>query len=106
MYAIVECKGFQYRVEPDQLLQIPLTDADPGAKLTLDRVLLIGGLAGGDSTKVGAPTVAGATVEAEVIRHGRGKKIIVGKFKKRKDYRRKKGHRQDFTEIKIAAIKA
>lgn len=102
MYAIVECKGFQYRVEPDQVLQIPLTDAEPGAKLTLDRVLLIGD---GTSTKIGAPTVSGATVEAEVVRHGRGKKIIVGKFKKRKDFRRKKGHRQDFTEIRIGAIK-
>ena len=102
MYAIVACKGFQYRVEQDQVLQIPLTDAEPGAKLTLDRVLLIGD---GTSTKIGAPTVSGATVEAEVVRHGRGKKIIVGKFKKRKDFRRKKGHRQDFTEIRIGAIK-
>lgn len=103
MFAIVECKGFQFRVAQADVIRIPLTEAEPGSKLSLDRVLLV---ADGANTKVGNPTVSGAKVEAEVVRHGRGKKVIVGKFKKRKDYRRKKGHRQDFTEIRIDSIRA
>ena len=102
MYAIVEHQGFQYRVTPDQVLQVSLTDGDPGSKLTFDRVLF---LHDGTNAKVGAPVVENASVEAEVVGHGRGKKVIVGKFKRRKDYRRKKGHRQDYTEVRIKAIR-
>ena len=102
MYAIVEHQGFQYRVTPDQVVQISKTVAEPGSTLTLDRVLF---LHDGASAKVGAPIVEDAAVEAEVVSHGRGKKIIVGKFKRRKDYRRKKGHRQDYTEIRIKSIR-
>ena len=101
MYAIVECKGFQYRVEPDQVVRVPLIEGDPGSALTLDRVLLVND---GKETRVGTPVIEGAQVKAEVVGHGRGKKIIVGKFKRRKDYRRKKGHRQDYTEIKVQSI--
>lgn len=102
MYAIVEHQGFQYRVAPDQVLQVSKTEGEPGSTLTLDRVLL---LHDGTTAKVGAPVVVNAAVEAEVVSHGRGKKIIVGKFKRRKDYRRKNGHRQDYTEIRIKAIR-
>lgn len=102
MYAIVECKGFQYRVEPDQIVRIPLTEADPGSAMTFDRVLLIHD---GEATRVGTPVVDGAEVKAEVVGHGRGKKIIVGKYKRRKDYRRRKGHRQDYTEVRVQSIR-
>lgn len=103
MFAIVECKGFQYRVAKDDVLQIPLTDAEPGSTLSLDRVLVLGD---GAATRIGTPTIPGAVVTAEVVGHGRGKKVIVGKYKKRKGYRRRKGHRQDYTEIRIQAIQA
>jgi large subunit ribosomal protein L21 len=103
VFAIVQCKGFQYRVAPEERLRIPLTAAEPGSKLVLDRVLMV---RDGDALKVGTPHLAGARVEAEVVRHGRGPKIIVGKYKKRKGYRRRNGHRQDFTEILIRSIQA
>lgn len=103
MFAIVQCKGFQYRVAPDEVVKIPLTEAEPGSRMVLDRVLLV---RDGDSLKIGSPTVEGAQVEAEVVRHGRNPKIIVGKFKKRKGHRVRNGHRQDFTEILIKGIKA
>ena len=103
MFAIVQCKGFQYRVAPDETVRIPLTDQEPGSTLVMDRVLLVGD---GESVKVGAPVLDGARVEAEVLRHGRGKKVIVGRYKKRKGYRLRKGHRQDFTEIRIRSISA
>ena len=102
MYAIVEHQGFQYRVTPEQVVQISKTEGEPGSTLTLERVLF---LHDGENAKVGAPVVENAAVEAEVVSHGRGKKIVVGKFKRRKDYRRKKGHRQDYTEIRIKAIR-
>lgn len=103
MFAVVQCKGFQYRVAPEDRVRIPLTEGEPGSTLVLDQVLLV---RDGDALKIGTPVLAGARVEAEVVSHGRGKKIIVGKFKKRKGYRRRNGHRQDFTEIRIRSITA
>jgi large subunit ribosomal protein L21 len=103
VFAIVQCKGFQYRVEPEARVRIPLTEAEPGSTLVLDEVLMV---RDGEAVKVGTPRVAGARVEAEVVRHGRGPKIIVGKFKRRKGYRRRNGHRQDYTEILIRSIQA
>ncbi len=103
MFAIVRCLGFQYRVSPDETVRIPLTGAEPGSTLVLDQVLMI---RDGDAIKLGRPVVSGARVEAEVLRHGRGPKIVVGKFKRRKGYRRRKGHRQDFTEVRIRSIQA
>lgn len=102
MYAIVDVKGFQYKVAANELVRVPLLDAEVGQAVTLDRVLMIGG----GEPKIGAPTVAGSAVEAEVVRHGRHKKVIVGKFMRRRDYHRKKGHRQDFTELRIKKISA
>jgi large subunit ribosomal protein L21 len=101
VYAIVECLGFQYRVTPDMVLRIPRTELDPGSKVTLDRVLFFHD---GTSVRIGAPIVDNAKVELSVIGHGRGKKIIVGKYKRRKDYRRRKGHRQDYTEVQVTSI--
>lgn len=102
MYAIVEHQGFQYRVTPDQVVRISKTPGDPGTTLTLDRVLFVHD---GQTAKVGTPVVENAAVQAEVVGQGRGKKIVVGKFRRRKDYRRKKGHRQDYTEIRIRSIR-
>ena len=101
MFAIVQCKGFQYRMNPEDTVAIPRIDLEVGSTLVLDQVLL---LKDGETLKIGTPTVAGAKVEAEVVRHARAPKIIVGKFKRRKGYRRRKGHRQDYTEIKIRSI--
>jgi len=101
MYAIFRTAGKQFRAEPGRKLQIPSLAAEPGAKLTFDEVLL-----GSDGTSVraGTPLLPGAKVMAEVVRHGKDKKIIVFKMKRRKNYARKQGHRQKFTEIKIDAV--
>ena len=101
MYAVVKIKNQQYRVSPDLKLQVPLLDNEVGDTLSFDEVLM---LSDGDEIKVGAPTVDGATVAAEVLAHGRSRKIIVFKKKRRKNYRRKNGHRQQFTEIRITGI--
>ena len=100
MYAIIEASGKQYRAEPDAVLRIPRLPAEPGDTLTFD--VLLAETDGG--IQVGRPSLDGATVEAEVVRHGRGEKIIVFKRKRRKNYRRKQGHRQDFTEIRVTGI--
>jgi len=101
MYAIVEVAGKQFKVQKDTKLYVPRTKDDVGAEITLDRVLLVGG---GDSTHVGAPTVAGATVAATVLQHLKADKIIVFKKKKRKGYRVKNGHRQPYTQLAIGEI--
>lgn len=102
MYAIFKAKGKQFRAEPDATVRIPSLDAEPGEKVTFDEVLL-GGKDGGDVV-VGRPALQGATVEAEVVRHGKDDKVVVYKMKRRKGYRRKQGHRQKFTEVRILAI--
>lgn len=103
MYAVVKIKGQQYRVEPGTKLQVPLLEDEVGADVTFEEVLM---LADGEDIKVGSPNVEGATVAAEVLRHGRSRKVVVFKFKRRKNYRRKKGHRQPFTEVSIKGINA
>jgi len=101
MYAVVKIKNQQFRVSPDTKVQVPLMDSEVGASLTFDEVLMF---ADGDDIKVGTPTVDGASVAAEVLSHGRSRKIVVFKKKRRKNYRRKNGHRQQYTEIKITGI--
>jgi large subunit ribosomal protein L21 len=101
MYAVFQTGGKQFRAEPGARLRIPTLDLEPGAAVVFDQVLLTGD---GEKTEVGAPTVAGATVRAEVLRHGRDKKIIIFKRKRRKGYRKKQGHRQDFTEIRVDEV--
>ena len=103
MYAVFQTGGKQFRVEAGVRLRIPSLDIEPGGTVTLDNVLLAGD--GEQNILVGTPTVDGAWVKAEVIRHGRADKIIVFKRKKRKGYRRKQGHRQKFTEIRVDEIK-
>jgi large subunit ribosomal protein L21 len=101
MYAIFRTAGKQFRAEVGRKIQIPSLAAEPGAKLSFDEVLL-----GSDGTSVraGTPLLAGAKVTAEVLRHGKEKKIIVFKMKRRKNYAKKQGHRQGFTEIKIDGV--
>jgi large subunit ribosomal protein L21 len=101
MYAIFKAQGKQFRAEPDVTLRLPSMDAEPGDKVTFEEVLLA---ERDGEVRVGSPALAGATVAAEIVRHGRDKKIVVYKMKRRKGYRRKQGHRQGFTEIKILDI--
>ena len=101
MYAIFKAQGKQFRAVEDAVLRIPSLEAEPGDTVTFGDVLLAE--QDGD-VHVGAPCVAGASVAAEVVSHGRGDKIIVYKMKRRKGYRRKQGHRQGYTEIRILGI--
>lgn len=101
MYAIIRTGGKQFRAEPGATLRIPSVAAEPGDTITFDEVLL--GSNGGD-LKVGAPLVSGAAVTAEVVKHGKGEKIIIFKHKRRKNYRRKAGHRQQYTEVRVNEI--
>ena len=98
MYAIFRTGGKQYRAEPGRTIRIPALDVEPGERVTFEEVLL-GSSDGG--VKVGLPLVEGARVTAEVVEHGKGEKIIVFKHKRRKNYRRKQGHRQKYTEVRI-----
>lgn len=101
MYAVVDNGGKQYRVEAGATLVIDRLDAEAGASVTFDRVLLIGDE---DGVTVGTPTVAGASVHATVVEHGRGPKIIVFRFRPKAHYRRKTGHRSELTRIRIDEI--
>ncbi len=101
MYAVFSTGGKQFRAEPGTKIRIPTLEAEEGTTVSFDRVLIA---SKGDDISVGQPTVPGASVTAEVLRHGKDRKIIVFKRKKRKGYRRKQGHRQKFTEIRIAEI--
>jgi large subunit ribosomal protein L21 len=100
MYALVEFKGKQYKAEKGALLKVDKIDAEPGAAVSIDTVLLVSG----DSVKVGNPYIEGAKVSATVESHGKDGKIIVFKYKPKKDYRRKQGHRQQYSIIKIGDI--
>ena len=101
MHAIIETGGKQYRVSEGDMLFIEKLEAEAGNEVTFDRVLAI---INGETTNFGAPTVAGAKVTAEVVKNGRAKKIIVYKMKPKKNYRRKQGHRQPYTQVKISKI--
>ena len=101
MYALIEIKGKQYKAEKGGLLKVDLFENDKGSSLELDSVLLVSGEAG---VRVGSPYVEGVKVKAVVEDHGRDKKIIGFKYKKRKNYRRTWGHRQSYTLLKIEEI--
>ena len=101
MRAIIETGGKQFKVAADTTIRVPSLAGEPGDTITLDRVLYA---ADGDAVHIGTPVVAGASVEAEIVKHGRGRKIIVFKYKRRKRYRRKQGHRQNFTELRITDV--
>ena len=100
MYALVEFKGKQYKAEKGALLKVAKIDAEPGAAIAIDSVLLVSG----DTVSVGTPYVQGAKVSATVESHGKDDKIVVFKYKPKKDYRRKQGHRQQYSIIKIGDI--
>ena len=100
MHAVVRIAGKQFAVRPEQRLRVPRLQAEVGAEVAFDEVLLVGG----PPVRAGAPVVDGARVTARVLRHARDTKIVVFKKKKRRDYRRRNGHRQPYSEIRIEAI--
>jgi large subunit ribosomal protein L21 len=100
MYALVEFKGKQYKAEKGAMLKVDRIDSEPGSAISIDTVLLVSG----ESIKIGSPYVQGAKVSATVESHGKDGKIIVFKYKPKKDYRRKQGHRQQYSIIKIGEI--
>lgn len=101
MYALFEYKGKQYKAEKDALIQVDKIYAEDGAKITIDSVLLV---SDGDAVKVGTPYVNGAKVEVEVENSFRDKKVLVYKYKAKKDYHRLIGHRQEYTNIRVKNI--
>jgi large subunit ribosomal protein L21 len=103
MYAVVKTGGKQYKVAPGEKLKVEQIPADVGAEVILDQVLLIGE---GDSVRLGQPVVAGATVKATVVAHGRHAKVKIFKMRRRKHYQKHQGHRQNYTELRIETIVA
>lgn len=103
MYAIVETGGKQYRVAEGDICRVELLPEEVGAEVALERVMAVGN---GEELEVGKPFVSGACVKARVKAHGKGRKIIVYKFKAKKNYRRKQGHRQPYTDLVIEKIEA
>ena len=105
MYAVIRTGGKQYRVSEGQLLRVEKLAGSAGDKITFGEVLLLGGAeAGSEAPKIGRPLVQGAAVAAEITAQDRGKKLVIFKFRRRKNYRRKNGHRQPYTELKITGI--
>ena len=102
MYAIIEACGKQYKVAEGDEVYLEKLEVNEGEKVTFDQVLLI---SDGEKIKVGTPTVKSAKVEATVVAHGKDKKGVVFKYKAKKNYRRKQGHRQPFTALKIVSVK-
>jgi large subunit ribosomal protein L21 len=100
MYAIVEIAGQQFKVSKDQKVYVHRLDVEEGSKVTFDKVLLTDN----GTVTIGAPAIKGASVEAKVLRHLKGDKVIVFKKKRRKGYKKKNGHRQSFTQILIEKI--
>ena len=100
-YAIIRAAGHQFRAEPGKSIRIPSMAGDVGATVEFTDVLLG---SDGNSVKTGVPTLQGARVTGEIVKQGRGEKIVVFKFKRRKNYARKQGHRQGFTEVRINDI--
>ncbi|MCC7040573.1 MAG: 50S ribosomal protein L21 [Burkholderiales bacterium] len=101
MYAVIKTGGKQYKVAIGEKLKVEQIPADVGAQVVLDQVLMVGE---GESVRLGQPIVAGATVTATVVAHGRGEKVKIFKMRRRKHYQKHQGHRQNFTELKIDSI--
>lgn len=102
MYAVIASGGKQHRVEEGEYLRLEKIEVATGENVTFDQVLMV---VNGEEIKIGAPLVEGATVTAEVLEHGRGDKVNIVKFKRRKHHRKQMGHRQWYTEVKITGIK-
>lgn len=103
MYAVIKTGGKQYKVAAGDKVKVEKLTGDVGSSVVIDKVLLI---ADGETTTVGAPLVAGAKVNATVVSHGRGDKVMIFKMRRRKHYRKTQGHRQSYTEIQIDTISA
>ncbi len=103
MYAVIKTGGKQYRVEEGQTIRVEKLDADEGSTVDMPEVLMV---ANGDDIKIGAPYVENGKVSADIVEHGRGDKIRIIKFNRRKHYRKQMGHRQAYTAIKITSISA
>ncbi|MEK7322858.1 MAG: 50S ribosomal protein L21 [Pseudomonadota bacterium] len=103
MYAVIVTGGKQYRVSEGETLKVELIDAEQGSTVELDRVLMVGE---GESVKIGAPYLAGGKVTATIKSHGRGEKIKIVKFRRRKHHQKVTGHRQHYTELQITGISA
>lgn len=103
MFAVFTSGGKQHRVKEGEVVRLELLDAEPGEQVVFDRVLLV---ADGDNVAVGAPYVDGSKVTGEVVAHDRARKIRIIKFRRRKNYMRRQGHRQWFTDVKITGIQA
>jgi len=101
MYAVVETGGKQYRVEEGDIISVEKLDAEVGTTINLSEVLVVGRA---NETLVGAPYVAGATVKADVVENGKAQKVVIFKYKAKKDSRKKQGHRQPYTKLQIKAI--
>ncbi|RLS92941.1 MAG: 50S ribosomal protein L21 [Planctomycetota bacterium] len=104
MYAIIEDSGTQIKLKQGDLIDIDLRDADDGAVITFDRVLAIGDASGTTAAKIGRPYLSGATVTAKVLGEADGPKVLVGKYKRRKGYRKTIGHRQHYIRVEILSI--
>ncbi len=103
MYAVIVTGGKQYRVTKGETLKVEKIVAEEGAEIELDKVLMI---ADGDKLSIGAPELDRSSVKAKIVSHGRGKKVTIIKFRRRKHHRKQMGHRQSYTEIEITAINA
>jgi large subunit ribosomal protein L21 len=103
MYVIVNINGVQQKVTADAVLDVPQLAGEPGQKLTFDQVLMV---CEGDRIAVGQPYVKGASLTAELVEHLRGPKLRILKFKRRRDYRRRRGHRDSLTRIRVTGIQA
>ncbi len=103
MYAVIESGGKQHRVTKGEVLKLEKLCADAGEEVTFDRILMVGE---GESVKIGTPYVNGGQVTAEVLKQGRGSKVKIVKFNRRKHSKKTQGHRQSFTEVKITGIKS
>ena len=101
MFSIIDQGGFQYKVSPGATIRVPLINAEKGSEITIERVLLT---AEGDAVKVGTPCIKDASVTAKVLEHVKGEKVLIMKKKRRKDYQRKNGHRQQYTKLQIVSI--
>lgn len=101
MYAVIKTGGKQYKVAAGEKIKVELLDAEVSAEVTIDQVLAVGN---GGELKIGAPLVAGATVKATVVSHGKHDKVRIFKMRRRKHYKKSQGHRQNYTELEISAV--
>ena len=101
MYAVIKSGGKQYRVSSGEKVKVEQLPAEVGSQITIDQVLMV---ADGDKVSIGKPLVAGATVKATVVNHGRGDKVRIFKMRRRKHYKKQQGHRQNYTELQVDQI--